>query len=134
MSKDDNAGLPADSADARNDASPFVVTGKVRRYALVSLLVIAACLAEFLTGSTPVPVAITHPAGFEILVGMYGGGALLIRETASRWRKRWGAVLLLGGTCAVGEEGFGANTMTDPTGSNVGNQLCSYWLGINWVH
>jgi hypothetical protein len=50
-----------------------------------------------------------------------------------RWRKRWGAVVLLGGAYAVGEEGFGAKTMVDPTGSNIGNQLYSHWMGVNWV-
>jgi len=43
-----------------------------------------------------------------------------------------GAVVLLGGAYAVGEEGFGAKTMVDPTGSNIGNQLYSHWMGVNW--
>ena len=64
---------------------------------------------------------------------MYGGGALLIREVALRWGKGWGAILLLGGAYAVGEEGFAAKTMIDPTGSNIGNQLYSHFAGINWV-
>lgn len=110
-----------------------VVSGRVRWYALLTLLLLAATMAEFLTGSTPVPRAIANPLGFLLLVGLYGGGALLIREAAIRWGKRWGAVLLLGGAYAVGEEGFGAKTMVDPTGSNIGNQLYSHFAGINWV-
>ncbi len=113
--------------------SPDVISGRVRWYALVSLLLLAATLAEFLTGSTLIQSAIAFPPGFAILVGMYGGGALLIREVALRWGKRWGAILLLGGAYAVGEEGFGAKTMIDPTGSNIGNQLYTHWVGINWV-
>lgn len=57
----------------------------------------------------------------------------MIREVALRWGKRWGTVLLLGGAYAVGEEGFAAKTMIDPTGSNIGNQLYTHWAGINWV-
>ncbi len=110
-----------------------VVRGRTRLYSLVFLLLLAATLAEFLTGSTRVPVALTNPLGFAILVGLYGGGALLIREAAVRWGKRWGTMLLLGGAYAVGEEGFGAKTMVDPTGSNIGNQLYTHWMGINWV-
>jgi hypothetical protein len=110
-----------------------VVPGRVRWYALVSLLLLAATLAEFLTGSTPIPLAATHPLGLAILVGMYGGGAVLIREVAIRWGKRWGAILLLGGAYAVGEEGFGAKTMVDPIGSNIGSQLYTHFLGVNWV-
>jgi hypothetical protein len=64
---------------------------------------------------------------------MYGGGALLIREVALRWGKGWGAVLLLGGAYAIGEEGFAAKTLIDPLGSNIGNQLYSHFAGINWV-
>src|SRR5271155_208526 len=133
MSANGSATLPGDDQGQLETATPGVVTGRVRWYALLFLLAIAACLAEFLTGSTPIPVATTHPAGFATLVGMYGGGAILIREATLRWRKRWGAVLLLGGAYAVGEEGFGAKTMVDPTGSNIGNQLYSHWMGVNWV-
>jgi hypothetical protein len=90
-------------------------------------------MAEFLTGSTLIQTAVSFPAGFAILVGMYGGGALLIREVAVRWGKRWGAVLLLGGAYAVGEEGFGAKTLVDPIGSNIGNQLYTHFAGVNWI-
>lgn len=107
--------------------------GRARWYSLVFLLLLAATLAEFLTGSTPVLEGLTNPLGLASLVGLYGGGALLIRETALRWGKRWGAMLLLGGAYAVGEEGFGAKTMVDPTGSNIGNQLYTHWMGVNWV-
>jgi hypothetical protein len=115
------------------EQGPEVVTGKVRRNALLTLLFLAGSLAEFLTGSTPIPRAVANPIFFLVLVGMYGGGALLIREVALRWGKGWGAVLLLGGAYAVGEEGFAAKTMIDPTGSNIGNQLYSHFAGINWV-
>jgi hypothetical protein len=94
---------------------------------------IAACLAEFLTGSTPILMVILNPLGFVANVGLYGGGALLIREATLRWRKRWGAVLLLGGAYAVGEEGFAAKTMINPNSPIIGNQLYSHWAGVNWV-
>ncbi len=58
---------------------------------------------------------------------------MLIREASVRWRKRWGAVLLLGGAYAVGEEGFAAKTMINPDSPIIGNQAYSHWLGINWV-
>jgi len=110
-----------------------MATGKVRWYALVSLIPLAACLAEFLTGSTPLPSIVVYPPGFVFNVGLYGGGALLIREATIRWRKRWGAVLLLGGAYAVGEEGFAANTMINPNSAIIGNQAYSHWMGVNWV-
>ena len=33
----------------------------------------------------------------------------------------------------MGEEGFAAKTMIDPTSPIIGNQLYSHWLGVNWV-
>jgi hypothetical protein len=94
---------------------------------------LAATLAEVLTGSTPLPSILLYPIGFVFNIGLYGGGALLIREASIRWRKRWGAVLLLGGAYAVGEEGFAAKTMINPDSPIIGNQAYSHWLGINWV-
>lgn len=114
------------------DVRKGIVKGRLRWKSLVSLLLLAATVAEFLTGSTPVR-NILFPPGLALLTGLYGGGALLIREAALRWGKRWGAILFLGGAYAVGEEGFAAKTMIDPTGSNIGNQLYTYWAGINWV-
>ena len=115
------------------DPGREVASGRVRWYALLSLLLLAATMAEFLTGSTPILRVAADPVGFLFLVGMYGGGALLIREAAIRWGKRWGTVLLLGGAYAVGEEGFDAKTMIDPTSPIIGNQLFTHYLGVNWV-
>jgi hypothetical protein len=125
--------VPAGFDDSQTAARPGLATGKVRWYAIVSLIIIAACLAEFLTGSTPILAVILNPLGFAANLGLYGGGALLIREATLRWRKRWGAVLLLGGAYAVGEEGFAAKTMIDPTSPIIGNQVYSNWAGVNWV-
>jgi len=116
-----------------NATRPGLATGKVRWYAIVSLIIIAACLAELLTGSTPILAVILNPLGFAANMGLYGGGAILIREATLRWRKRWGAVLLLGGAYAVGEEGFAAKTMINPNSPIIGNQLYSNWEGVNWV-
>jgi hypothetical protein len=110
-----------------------VAVGKVRWHSIAFLVVMAACLAEFLTGSTPFLRPFSDPIGFSFNLGLYGGGVLLIREATIRWRKRWGAILLLGGAYAVGEEGFAAKTMVDPISPIIGNQLYSHWMGVNWV-
>jgi hypothetical protein len=112
---------------------PGSAAGRVRWYAVVSLVLLAATLAEFLTGSTPIIGPVIGPIGFAFNVGLYGGGALLIREASLRWRKRWGAMLLLGGAYAVGEEGFAAKTMINPDSPIIGNQSYSHWMGVNWV-
>ena len=107
--------------------------GGVRLYALTSLIILATTLAEVLTGSTPLPTIVPYPIGFVANMGLYGGGALLIREASVRWTKRWGTILLLGGAYAVGEEGFAAKTMINPNSPINGNQAYSHWLGVNWV-
>src|SRR5438445_1829800 len=125
--------LPADDPDRTSSSAGSVVPGRVRWYSIAFLVVMSACLAEFLTGSTPFLGPIISPIGFAFNLGLYGGGALLIREATIRWRKRWGAVLLLGGAYAVGEEGFAAKTMINPNSPIIGNQAYSHWMGVNWV-
>ena len=125
--------LPADDPDRPSSSAGSVVPGRVRWYSIAFLVVMSACLAEFLTGSTPFLGPIINPIGFAFNLGLYGGGALLIREATIRWRKRWGAVLLLGGAYAVGEEGFAAKTMINPNSPIIGNQLYSHWAGVNWL-
>jgi hypothetical protein len=111
-----------------------VLTGRRAWTALAALVLLAACLPEFLTGSTFVPDAVFHPLGFAQLLGLYGGGALVIRETTVRWNKRWASVLLLGAVFCIIEEGLGSRVLIDPTGSRAGaSALYSYWLGVNWV-
>jgi hypothetical protein len=110
-----------------------IVIGRVRWYSIIFLVVIAACLAEFLTGSTPLLAPLTSPIGFAFNLGLYGGGAILIREAVILWKKSWGAVFLLGCAYAVGEEGFAAKTMIEPISPIIGNQLYTHWLGINWI-
>jgi hypothetical protein len=124
----------AEGSSGAGSKVPMVATGRESWIALGALILFAACLPEFLTGSTFVQVALLHPLGFAQLVGLYGGGALVIREVTVRWNKRWASVLLLGGVYAIVEEGYGTRNMMDPTGSNVGTyDLFSHWLGINWI-
>ena len=125
--------MPSGTPDRDVVPKPVVAAGRVRLRPLISLVILATTLAEVLTGSTPLPTIVASPIGFVANIGLYGGGALLIREASIRWRKRWGTVLLLGGAYAVGEEGFAAKTMINPNSPIIGNQAYSHWLGVNWV-
>jgi hypothetical protein len=109
------------------------LSSRTRWMALIFLIFLSTCLAEFLTGSTAPLRMLTNPLVFAENAGLYGCGSILIREVAIKWRKRWGTILLLGGAYAVGEEGFAAKTMVDPVGSPVGNQIYNHFAGINWV-
>jgi hypothetical protein len=70
---------------------------------------------------------------FLFTAGNYGACALLIREAAVRWDKRWAGVLLLGAAFGVESEGLQAKTLIDPTGAFLHGSVYSYWLGVNWV-
>ncbi len=60
------------------------IQSKVRRKALITLLLLAGTLAEILTGSTPFLKAFVPPPGLLLLMGLYGFGSLPVRETAYR--------------------------------------------------
>ncbi len=51
---------------------PALATGRVRWSATVSLIMLTASLAEFLTGSTPLLAIVAYPIGFVFNIGLYG--------------------------------------------------------------
>jgi hypothetical protein len=111
-----------------------VARGRQSWIALAARVLLATCLPELLTGSTFVPDAVFHPLGLAQLMGLYGGGALVLRKATVRWNHRWASVLLLGAVFCIIEEGLGSRVLMDPTGSRAGaSALYSYWLGVNWV-
>ncbi|MGD0256988.1 MAG: hypothetical protein ABSB90_03795 [Thermoplasmata archaeon] len=105
---------------------------------VLALLLLAPSIPELLTGSTPITTLFVAPAYFAIsflgIVGLYGTGALLIREFVVYFRKGWASVLLLGAAYGIGEEGFAVHTFFEPYGTPV-NALGSYGhaFGVNWL-
>jgi hypothetical protein len=105
---------------------------------VVALLLLAPSIPELLTGSTPITTLFYDPLLFAIsfagIVGLYGGGALLIREFVVRYRKGWASVLLLGAAYGIGEEGFAVHTFFETSGPPV-NALGVYGhaFGVNWL-
>ncbi|MEU0569274.1 hypothetical protein ABZ297_28410 [Nonomuraea sp. NPDC005983] len=65
------------------------------------LLVLAPLVGEYLLGN----IAINALPMIIRLIPLYGGGALLIREVARRWRLGWPGIILLGLAYAVIEGG-----------------------------
>lgn len=107
-----------------------------RYFPLTLLLVFAATFPEVLSGSTPVPVLVTHPEGFLLLLGLYGCGAVLTWEALARWGKGWLAVLPLGFAYGIAEEGLGTKTFTDPHQQFVITGIpgaYGSWGGVEWV-
>lgn len=86
----------------------------------LGLLVLAPLVGEYLLGN----IAIDALPMIIGLIPLYGGGALLIREVARRWRLGWPGIILLGLAYAVIEEGLLTQSLFDP--DYVGLRLLDY--------
>ena len=83
--------------------------GRATTPALV-LFVISPLIAEYLLGS----VSFAQIGALPVLCLMYGGGAVLIRETARASGRGWPTIALLGAAYAVAEEAFATQAMFNP--------------------
>jgi hypothetical protein len=81
-----------------------------RRGLAVALFLIAPLVAEFLLGN----LSITALPALLVLAPLYGGGALLVRESARRAHGGWPALLLLGLAYGVVEEGLATQSLFNP--------------------
>ncbi|MGH8877040.1 MAG: hypothetical protein ACRD0P_06840 [Stackebrandtia sp.] len=91
-----------------------------RVFPALCLVVLAPLVGEYLLGN----IAINALPGLLGLIPLYGGGALLIREVARRWRLGWPGIILLGLAYAVIEEGLLTRSLFDP--DYVGLRLLDY--------
>lgn len=99
----------------------------------LALFLLSPAIGELLSGSSP-PSEFFTPFGLVVLLSLYGGGAVLIRELSTRWGKGMASVLLMGAAYGVIEEGFMVSSFFNPAWQDLG-QLGVYgrWLGVNWV-
>jgi hypothetical protein len=99
----------------------------------LALVLVAPAIGEVLSGSSP-PPELLNPVAVFFLIGLYGSGALLVREIAFRWGKGWPSVFALGAAYGIIEEGLMCKSFFDPGWMDVG-LLGSYgrWLGVNWI-
>ena len=97
------------------------------------LYLLAPAIGELLSSSAP-PVEFFNPFGLLILPALYGSGAILAREIALRWGKRWPSILMLGLAYGVIEEGLMVKSFFDPGWPDLG-VLGTYgrFAGVNWV-
>jgi hypothetical protein len=81
-----------------------------RRGLAIALFLIAPLVAEFLLGN----LSITALPALVVLAPLYGGGALLVRESARRAGRGWPTLLLLGLAYGVVEEGLATQSLFNP--------------------
>lgn len=97
------------------------------------LFFLAPAIGELLSGSAP-PVEFFNPFMLLVLPALYGSGAVLARELALRWNKRWPTILTLGLAYGIVEEGLMIKSFFDPNWMDLGI-LGTYGrlAGVNWV-
>src|SRR5271170_6870515 len=83
---------------------------KSRTALAAALFFISPLVAEFLLGNLPIKLL---PA-LIVLAPMYGGGALLIRETVRRAGRGWPSIVVLGVGYGVFEEAFTTQSLFNP--------------------
>jgi hypothetical protein len=83
-------------------------TGRARP--VLFLLLASPVIAELLWGTT----AVTQAPGLLFQIGLYGCGAIVIREAVVRWGAGWPSVLLLGLAYGAIEEGLLEPTWLTP--------------------
>lgn len=97
------------------------------------LLVLSPAIGELLSGSSP-PLQFFNPVFFLLLVGLYGCGALLVRETVARRRLNAVGLLLLGAAYGVVEEGLTCKSFFNLHWTDTGFlSVYGRGWGVNWV-
>ena len=86
---------------------------------VIILMILAPTIAELLSGSSPTYLFF-QPYYFIFLCGLYGCGALIVRELIVRWQKGWLSALILGIAYAIIEEGIAMKSFFNPTWWNIG--------------
>ena len=95
---------------------------------VLALFALSPFVSELLFGATP----LSNLGALVVVVPLYGGGAVLIRELARRRGPGWNRIFLLGAAYAIIEEGLILQSMFNPNMFDAGS-VGGRALGINWV-
>jgi hypothetical protein len=87
-----------------------MVAPKRNFFAVISLFFVAPLVAEYLLGDLPLKLL----TALIVLAPAYGGGAVLIRETARRTGRGWPAMLMLGAAYTLIGEGLVSQSLFNP--------------------
>lgn len=83
----------------------------MKRFAAVLVLaLLSPLIAEYLSGS----LSFAYIGALPVLILMYGGGAVLIREVARQAGRGWPTIILLALAYGVIEEGLGDQSLFNP--------------------
>ncbi len=100
---------------------------------VLTLLVLSPAIGELLSGSSP-PLQFFNPVFLMILMGLYGCGALLVREIVVCKRLNAAGLLLLGAAYGIVEEGLMCKSFFNPHWTDTGYlSIYGRAMGVNWV-
>ena len=87
-----------------------MVAPKRNFFAMITLFFVAPLVAEYLLGDLPLKLL----TALIVLAPAYGGGAVLIRETARRTGRGWPTMLMLGAAYTLIGEGLVSQSLFNP--------------------
>ena len=87
-----------------------MVAPKRNIFAVITLFLVAPLVAEYLLGDLPLKLL----TALIVLAPVYGGGAVLIRDTARRAGRGWPTMLMLGAAYALIGEGLVSQSLFNP--------------------
>jgi hypothetical protein len=87
-----------------------MVAHKRNLFAVITLFFLAPLVAEYLLGDLPLKLL----TALVVLAPAYGGGAVLIRETARRTGRGWPTMLMLGAAYTLIGEGLVSQSLFNP--------------------
>jgi hypothetical protein len=98
---------------------------------IIFLIVLSITFAELFTGSTLFS-NLFNPVSLLLLISLYGGGVVAIREFTVHYKWEWPALLLLGSAYGIIEEGFATKTFFDPSKAGFLG-IFGRAYGVNWI-
>ena len=117
--------------DPDRGAVPAAASGNWKP--LLTLLLLSPTIGELLSGSSP-PLLFFNPISLLFQVGLYGCGALLVRETVARRRLNVIGLLLLGAAYGIVEEGITCKSFFNPNWTDTGfSSVYGRAWGVSWV-
>src|SRR5262249_883314 len=96
----------------------------------LTLLALAPLVAQLLPGPTPFTALFLFP----IEMGVWGGGAVLIRYAVRRWQLGWLNLLCLALALALAEECLIQQTSLAPMVLQLKGQVYARAIGVNYVY
>ena len=101
--------------------------------AAVILSLLSPIFGELVSGSSP-PLEFVNPVGFALIWGLYGGGAIIMREIWVKYGRGYMRLMVLGIVYGTIEEGLAIKSFFDPNWMDLGIfSTYGRFVGVNFA-